>query len=238
MRKVGPEAALQLAVDRLNAVRRETAKVIVGQDAVVEGDLIYLLASGHLLLEGVPELGKTTLLRTLARAETAADFDRASNERVDYHFSHDVEEPGPKGSPLPDIFVFGPDGFRAPLKVGKVATGHYRGRLAIGQNQGRFRVRPLAESRTFPEVGFYRQEDEMREYGNNEALLRQIAAATGGRFNPAPREVFDAGGRSIRSTMELWPGLIALAIALNLAELILRKWKGVLEALRPRTAAA
>jgi len=39
--------------------------------------------------------------------------------------------------------------------------------------------------------------------------------------------VFDAGGRSIRSTMELWPGLLALAIALNLAELILRKWKGL-----------
>jgi hypothetical protein len=95
-----------------------------------------------------------------------------------------------------------------------------------------------ADSHAFPEVGFYRQEDEMREYGNNEALLRQVAASTGGRFNPAPREVFDAGGRSIHSTMELWPGLVALAIALNLVELTLRKWKGVLEARRPRTAAA
>ncbi|MGA2772894.1 MAG: hypothetical protein ABSG26_18955 [Bryobacteraceae bacterium] len=87
-------------------------------------------------------------------------------------------------------------------------------------------------------MGFYRQQDDLREYGNNQALLLEVAAATGGRFNPAPCEVFDAGGRSIRSTMELWPGLVALAIALNLAELILRKWKGVLEALRPRTAAA
>jgi MoxR-like ATPase len=64
---VGPEATLQLAVDRLNAVRKEIAKVIVGQDDVVEGVLICLLASGHVLLEGVPGLGKTTLLRTLAR---------------------------------------------------------------------------------------------------------------------------------------------------------------------------
>ncbi len=61
------EAKLQLAVDRLNAVRREIAKVIVGQDDVVEGVLICLLASGHVLLEGVPGLGKTTLLRTLSR---------------------------------------------------------------------------------------------------------------------------------------------------------------------------
>jgi uncharacterized protein YegL len=172
------------------------------------------------------------ILPHASQTETAADFDRASNELVvDYRLSRNVEEPGPQGVPIPDIFVFGPNGFQAPLKVGKVAAGHYRGRLAIGQNQGLFRVRPLAESRAFPEVGFYRQEDELREYGNNEALLRQVAASTGGRFNPAPREVFDAGGRSIRSTMELWPGLVALAIALNLAELILRKWKGVLEAL-------
>jgi len=168
-------------------------------------------------------------------SETTADFDRASNELVvDYRLSRSVEEP----RTTPDIFAFGPNGFQAPLKVSKVAAGHYRGRLAIGQNQGLFRVRPVAESRAFPEVGFYRQEDEMLEYGNNEPLLRQIAAATGGRFRPSPREVFDAGGRSIRSTMELWPGLLALAILLNLAELILRKWKGVLEALRPRPQAA
>jgi MoxR-like ATPase len=64
---VGSDASLQLAVDRLNSVRREIAKVIVGQDDVVEGVLICLLAGGHVLLEGVPGLGKTTLLRTLAR---------------------------------------------------------------------------------------------------------------------------------------------------------------------------
>jgi len=57
-----------MAVERLTGVRREIAKVIVGQDDVVEGVLICLLAAGHVLLEGVPGLGKTTLLRTLARA--------------------------------------------------------------------------------------------------------------------------------------------------------------------------
>ncbi|HUI53375.1 MAG TPA: MoxR family ATPase [Bryobacteraceae bacterium] len=67
MKNVPSEASLQLAVNRLNEVRREIAKVIVGQDQVVEGVLICLLAGGHVLLEGVPGLGKTTLLRTLAR---------------------------------------------------------------------------------------------------------------------------------------------------------------------------
>jgi len=42
--------------------------VIVGQKDVIDGVLICLLAGGHVLLEGVPGLGKTTLLRTLARA--------------------------------------------------------------------------------------------------------------------------------------------------------------------------
>ena len=68
MKNVGVEAAAQEAIKRLNTVRQEIAKVIVGQDDVVEGVLICLLASGHVLLEGVPGLGKTTLLRTLARA--------------------------------------------------------------------------------------------------------------------------------------------------------------------------
>src|SRR5437868_14689141 len=66
--KVVPsDARLELAVSRLNEVRYEIGKIIVGQDDGVEGVLICLLASGHVLLEGVPGLGKTTLLRTLAR---------------------------------------------------------------------------------------------------------------------------------------------------------------------------
>src|SRR5450432_3131832 len=65
---VASEASLEQAVARLQQVRAEIAKVIVGQDDVVEGVLICLIAGGHVLLEGVPGLGKTTLLRTLARA--------------------------------------------------------------------------------------------------------------------------------------------------------------------------
>jgi len=168
------------------------------------------------------------LLPHAPASETTADFDRASDELVvDYRLSRNVEEP----ARTPDIFVLGPDGFHAPLKMGKVAAGHYRGRLGIGQNQGLFRVRPLVDSRAFPEVGFYRQEEEMQEYGNNLALLRQIAASTGGRFGVTAADAFDSAGRSIPANMELWPGLLALALALNLLELVMRKWKGLLEAL-------
>ena len=68
MYSVQPDAALQLATQQLNRVREEIGKIIVGQRDVVDGVLICLLAGGHVLLEGVPGLGKTTLLRTLARA--------------------------------------------------------------------------------------------------------------------------------------------------------------------------
>src|ERR1700680_4840669 len=68
MYSVQPDAALQLATQQLNRVREEIGKIIVGQKDVVDGVLICLLAGGHVLLEGVPGLGKTTLLRTLARA--------------------------------------------------------------------------------------------------------------------------------------------------------------------------
>jgi secreted protein with Ig-like and vWFA domain len=216
----------------------------LGRSAVFTSDAKNRWAADWVAWPGFDRLWANIFRDLLPHAppsETTADFDRASNELVvDYRLSRNVEEPGAMGARMPDVFAFGPNGFQVPLKVTKVAAGHYRGRLAIGQNQGLFRVRPLAESRAFPEVGFYRQEDEMQEYGNNEQLLRQIAASTGGRYNPRPGDVFDAAGRTIRTTMELWPGLLALALLLNLVELVLRKWKGLLEALhlKEQTAGA
>ncbi|MEI7732178.1 MAG: MoxR family ATPase [Verrucomicrobiota bacterium] len=48
------------------ALRAEIGNVIVGQDEIVEGTLIAIFAGGHVLLEGVPGLGKTLLVRTLS----------------------------------------------------------------------------------------------------------------------------------------------------------------------------
>lgn len=52
----------------LLAVRAEVAKAVVGQDGTVTGLLIALLAGGHVLLEGVPGVGKTLLVRALSAA--------------------------------------------------------------------------------------------------------------------------------------------------------------------------
>jgi MoxR-like ATPase len=50
----------------LSAVRAEVAKAVVGQDPVVTGLLIALICQGHVLLEGVPGVAKTLLVRSLA----------------------------------------------------------------------------------------------------------------------------------------------------------------------------
>ena len=50
------------------ALKRQIHQVIVGQEDVIDGLLTAILAGGHVLLEGVPGLGKTLLLRTFARA--------------------------------------------------------------------------------------------------------------------------------------------------------------------------
>lgn len=58
-----------------NAVRDQIGRVVVGQREIVDGVLTCLFAGGHALLEGVPGLGKTLLVRSLAQA-LSLDFKR------------------------------------------------------------------------------------------------------------------------------------------------------------------
>ncbi len=62
------DAGSDRAREALLAVRREVGKAVVGQDAAVSGVIICLLARGHVLLEGVPGVAKTLLVRAMARA--------------------------------------------------------------------------------------------------------------------------------------------------------------------------
>ncbi|MCH2153310.1 MAG: MoxR family ATPase [Phycisphaerales bacterium] len=61
--------------DDWNRLRSEIGKAVVGHDDIVEGVLTCLFAGGHALLEGVPGLGKTLLIRTLSEA-MHLDFSR------------------------------------------------------------------------------------------------------------------------------------------------------------------
>ena len=61
--------------DRYSAIREQIGRVIVGHDEIVHGVLTCLFVGGHCLLEGVPGLGKTLLVRTLAQV-LDLDFSR------------------------------------------------------------------------------------------------------------------------------------------------------------------
>ncbi|HEX9298448.1 MAG TPA: MoxR family ATPase [Polyangiaceae bacterium] len=56
------------ARERLDVVRREVSRVFIGPDRVLDAMLIALLAHGHVLLEGVPGVAKTTLVKSFATA--------------------------------------------------------------------------------------------------------------------------------------------------------------------------
>ncbi len=195
----------------------------LGRAVVFTSDAKSRWAADWVTWKGFDKLWTNTFRDLLPHAENGeakAEYDSARGDLVvSYHLGADAEDP----AKLPEIFVLGPNGFRHSVPITKLAAKSYRGSIHIGDLQGLFRIRPLDESRAFPEVGYYQPEQELLDYGSNQFLLRSVAQFTGGRFNPAPGEVFDSGGRSQSSTLRLWPMLLGLAIALNLAELLMRK---------------
>jgi MoxR-like ATPase len=69
------EQQITVLLNKLSQVSDEIAKVIVGQQAIIDELLISILAGGHCLLEGVPGLAKTLMVSSLAKT-LALDFNR------------------------------------------------------------------------------------------------------------------------------------------------------------------
>src|SRR2546430_1874465 len=66
--KVAARAEVEEFQRKIGTLREEIGKVIVGNREVIDGVLTCMLAGSHALLEGVPGLGKTMLVRTMADA--------------------------------------------------------------------------------------------------------------------------------------------------------------------------
>lgn len=62
------ENNVQALLEKLSRLRQEIRKVIVGQDHILEEIMVAILAGGHCLLEGVPGLAKTLMVRTISQA--------------------------------------------------------------------------------------------------------------------------------------------------------------------------
>jgi MoxR-like ATPase len=112
------------AVSITDAIVREVAKRVVGQEAMVERMLVGLLCGGHILLEGVPGLAKTLAVRTLAEAI------RTSFQRIQFTpdllpadiigtlvFDQRTGEFRPKRGPIFANLVLADEINRAPAKV-------------------------------------------------------------------------------------------------------------------------
>lgn len=210
----------------------------LGRSAVFASDAKSRWAADWVSWPGFDRLWTNVFRDLLPRStanEASARYDSANEEiLVDYEIPASQTEP----EHIPELYAIGPGNFRRPVEVNRVSPGVYRGRVHVGSLTGLFRIRPLNETREFPEVGIYRQESEMTDYGSNQSLLKSISAATGGRFNPPLEKVFDPAGHYVDATMRLWPGLLAIALLLNLIELALRKWRGIVESIRgPRVTA-
>ena len=67
--------SIEKYLDQYQQLRKEIAKVIVGQEAVIEQILISIFSGGHVLLIGVPGLAKTLMVNTIAKA-LGLDFKR------------------------------------------------------------------------------------------------------------------------------------------------------------------
>ena len=63
-----PDAGAEIFQANYNRLREQISRVIVGHTEIIDQVMVCLLAGGHALLEGVPGLGKTLLVRTLAQA--------------------------------------------------------------------------------------------------------------------------------------------------------------------------
>lgn len=68
-------AAIHNLVEKRTALKKEIAKIIVGQDAVIDQIVLAIFSGGHALLVGVPGLAKTLMVNTLAQA-LGLDFKR------------------------------------------------------------------------------------------------------------------------------------------------------------------
>jgi Ca-activated chloride channel family protein len=104
----------------------------------------------------------------------------------------------------------------------KTAPGHYEARIPTAQ-RGLYRITSGGSDLVLPEVGFYRDSEELKPQAVNEAFLGEISRVTGGRVHPSINQLLDDRGSLVSEHKPLWPFLLLLALGINLLEVAFRK---------------
>jgi Ca-activated chloride channel family protein len=217
-----PTADLVLTLDREDAPLLARWQYGLGRAAVFTSDAKGRWASEWLTWEGYDRFWANVLRDMLPRSqprESSIRYDESTKRLLVEYRTDPVS--GPRVAP--ELFLFGRDNYRLPVTAEMAAPGLFRVFAPTADHRGLFRIRPVEDSDDFPELGYYLEEPEVNDFGNDERLLREVASYTGGQFNPSAATVFDPGNVRFQSQTYVWPFLLAAAILLQLLELFLRK---------------
>jgi uncharacterized membrane protein/uncharacterized protein YegL len=123
----------------------------------------------------------------------------------------------------PKLRIVDPSQGSSIVEVPQVGPGSYEMRVPLTQD-GPYVFRAIGEvaggpSRTLE----YSYPDEYHFYPPNFQTLREISAETGGVYQPAGPEIFDAGDQRVDVHTKLWPVLASLALALFITDVFLRR---------------
>lgn len=121
------------------------------------------------------------------------------------------------------VVMAGPDAQMRTLRLDETAPGKYETRMPAHET-GLYRFASGDSEAPLPLVGYYREVEELKPKVVNETLLRDIAAATGGAVNPTIDHLLDDAGTLALERQPLWPYWIILALAINFAELAIRRF--------------
>jgi Ca-activated chloride channel family protein len=131
--------------------------------------------------------------------------------------------PNATEAPVPEILVLGPDGFKKQASVEQVTPASYIAKVSIGARSGIFRVVSDPPSAAFPSTAVLVRQGGEANPSADRKTLQQIAKLTGGNFYGDPTSRPSWHAELVKSRIRLWPGLVCLAIVLNLVELMGRR---------------
>jgi len=125
----------------------------------------------------------------------------------------------------PLVRVIAPDQRTSELTLQQSGPGYYEATFPLSQ-KGSYLFRVADPKAGGPSrVLAYSYPDEYHFYPPNIDALRSLSTATGGKFQPGPQDIFDTSGETVIRPVPLWPYLVAVALALYICDVFLRRVK-------------